>query len=168
MSGTDGSVCKYLITPKYWRNWNFDTMTKWEVEGSDHQMYPLGIMNISTKLCARPTRPFFCQHDLKSNKTYHIQAKKRFMVSELHKACMSLHSPLSSLTPIQAWLKQIKLQHKVDTEENLFYDHPPSSTCAYVRCAQSQTIWQVNSAASGTGLFLSFLWLSSPLSSKPG
>lgn len=37
-------------------------------------------------------------------------------------ACMALYSPFSSLTPLKARLKQIMLQHKVDTEKDLFYD----------------------------------------------
>lgn len=46
------------------------------------------------------------------------------------------------------------LQHKVDTEEDLFY--ALLFHMCVVHCARSQTIWQVNSAVSGTGLLLLF------------
>lgn len=92
------------------------------------------------------------------------------MVSDCS-ACMALYSPLNSLTPIKASLQRIKLQHKVDTEKDLLYD----LLFHVCHCADSQTIWQVNS---GTGLLLLFhqvllvsmrvLWLNSLLSSKRG
>lgn len=59
--------------------------------------------------------------------------------------CISL---LNSLIPIKAGLKHIMLQHKVDTEKELFYDG-----LFHVCVLVYETLWQV---ISGIGLKLLF------------